>query len=100
MRYPTPTQRPSRHTSQRPTLPLIQNRPQLREHLPQPGLTQLHPTRLPAPPQPRRLFTRSYEEAEKVYNSEQYQAVVGKRLEASTKHFAVLADEFVMPAQS
>ena len=42
----------------------------------------------------------SREEAEKVYNSEQYQAVVGKRLGASTKHFAVLADEFVMRAQS
>jgi uncharacterized protein (DUF1330 family) len=39
----------------------------------------------------------SREEAERVYASEQYQAVLPKRLAGSTKHFAVLVDEFTMP---
>ena len=40
----------------------------------------------------------SREEAERVYNSESYQAVVGKRLAATTKHFAVVVDGFTPPA--
>jgi uncharacterized protein (DUF1330 family) len=39
----------------------------------------------------------SREEAEKVYFSEAYQAIVGKRLGATSKHFAVMVDEFQMP---
>lgn len=39
----------------------------------------------------------SREEAERVYRSEQYQAVLPKRLAASAKHFALLVDEFTMP---
>jgi uncharacterized protein (DUF1330 family) len=42
----------------------------------------------------------SREEAERVYHSEQYQAVVGKRLAATAKHFALLVDEFSMPGSS
>ncbi len=42
----------------------------------------------------------SREEAERIYRSEQYQAVLPIRLSATTKHFAVLVDEFVMPGSS
>ena len=42
----------------------------------------------------------SREEAEKAYNSDQYQTVVGKRLSATSKHFALLVDEFQMPSSS
>ena len=39
----------------------------------------------------------SREEAERVYNSPEYQAVVGKRLAASAKHFALIVDGFTPP---
>ena len=39
----------------------------------------------------------SREEAERVYKSAEYQAVVGKRLAATTKHFAVIVDGFTPP---
>lgn len=39
----------------------------------------------------------SREEAERIYRSDAYQAVLPTRLGATTKHFAVLVDEFQMP---
>ena len=40
----------------------------------------------------------SREEGEQAYNSGEYQAVIGKRLAATSKHFALLVDEFKMPS--
>jgi uncharacterized protein (DUF1330 family) len=40
----------------------------------------------------------SRDEAERIYHSQAYQDVIGKRLAATTKHFAVLVDEFVRPS--
>lgn len=40
------------------------------------------------------LKFESMERAQEIYNSEEYQAVIGKRHDATSKHFAVLVNGF------